>query len=112
MNGCIFCKIIKGDIPSTKVYEDESFVVIRDINPVYKKHLLIITKRHIAFVNEVKLSDRALFSTVFEVAKTVALNEGVSESGYRLSVNCGKDAGQLVPHFHMHLLAGEPLREL
>ncbi len=112
MNDCIFCKIIKGDIPSDKVYEDGNFIVIRDISPAYKKHLLIITKKHIASVNDVTENDGELFSSIFSVAKTVAENENFAGTGYRLTVNCGKDAGQLVPHFHMHILAGEPLRNL
>jgi len=112
MSDCIFCRIIKGEIPSTAVYEDESFKVIRDISPAYSKHLLIITKKHISSVNEVVPADSEIFGTIFEVAKKVAEIEGVAKSGYRLTVNCGSDAGQLVPHFHMHILAGEPLRSL
>jgi histidine triad (HIT) family protein len=112
MNDCIFCKIIEGKIPSTKVYEDELFIVIRDINPLYKVHDLIITKKHISSVNEVDNSDKEIFASIFSVAKKVAQLEGTTESGYRLTVNSGKDAGQLVPHFHMHILGGEKLREL
>ncbi len=112
MKGCVFCKIINGDLPSDKIYEDDSFIVIRDINPVYRTHLLIITKKHISSVNEIEDPDRDIFSTVFLVAKKVAAKEGVEVNGYRLTVNCGKDAGQIVSHFHMHLLAGEPLRNL
>jgi histidine triad (HIT) family protein len=112
MNDCIFCKIIEGKIPSTKVYEDEFFIVIKDINPLYKVHDLIITKKHIASVNEVENSDDTLLASIFSVAKKVAQIENIAESGYRLTVNSGKDAGQLVPHFHMHILGGEKLREL
>jgi len=112
MNDCIFCRIIKGEIPSTKIYEDEFFIVIKDINPLYKVHDLIITKKHIASVNEVEESDGANFASLFTVAKKVAEIENLTEDGYRLTVNTGKNAGQIVPHFHMHLLGGQKLREL
>jgi histidine triad (HIT) family protein len=112
MSDCIFCKIIEGRIPSTKIYEDEFFIVIKDINPLYKVHDLIITKKHIASVKEVEDSDNTIFASIFSVAKKVALLEGITGNGYRLTVNSGKDAGQLVPHFHMHILGGEKLREL
>lgn len=112
MENCIFCKIIKGQIPSSKLYEDDNFIVIKDINPLYKVHDLIITKKHIASVNEVNETDSEIFGSVFSVAKKIAEIENVSADGFRLVVNSGKDAGQLVPHFHMHLLAGEKLREL
>ena len=112
MENCIFCKIVKGDIPSSKLYEDDDFIVIRDINPLYKVHDLIITKKHIASVNEVNETDSEIFGSVFSVAKKIAEIENVSADGFRLVVNSGKNAGQLVPHFHMHLLAGEKLWEL
>lgn len=112
MNDCIFCKIIEGRIPSTKIYENDQFIVIRDINPLYKVHDLIITKKHISSVNEVNNSDNNIFASIFSVARKVAEIENIADSGYRLTVNSGKDAGQLVPHFHMHILGGEKLREL
>ncbi|HNW81616.1 MAG TPA: histidine triad nucleotide-binding protein [bacterium] len=112
MENCIFCKIIEGKIPSPRVYEDENFIVIRDINPLYKVHDLIITKKHIVSVNEVVESDSQIFCSIFSIAKKIAEIENVSAEGFRLVVNSGKNAGQLVPHFHMHLLAGEKLREL
>lgn len=112
MDSCIFCKIIEGKIPSTRIYEDENFIVIRDINPLYKVHDLIITKKHIASVNEVNETDSEIFGSVFSVARKIAEIENVSAEGFRLVVNSGKNAGQLVPHFHMHLLAGEKLKEL
>lgn len=112
MENCIFCKIIKGQIPSSKLYEDDNFIVIRDINPLYKVHTLIITKKHIASVNEVTDGDSEIFRSLFSVAKKIAEKENVNGSGFRLVVNSGENAGQLVPHFHMHLLAGEKLREL
>lgn len=112
MSDCIFCRIIEGRIPSTKIYEDEFFIVIKDIRPLYKVHNLIITKKHIASVNEVDESDGAIFASIFSVARKVSEIENIADSGYRLTVNSGKDAGQLVPHFHMHILGGEKLSEL
>lgn len=112
MDNCIFCKIVKGVIPSSKLYEDDNFIVIKDINPLYKVHDLIITKKHIASVNEVIEKDSAVFGSIFTVAKKIAEMENAGADGFRLVVNSGKNAGQLVPHFHMHLLAGEKLREL
>ena len=112
MKDCLFCKIERGEIPSEKVYEDENFFVIRDINPAYKIHLLIIPRKHISSVNDVSEVDDAIFSSIFRVAKKVAKILGVDENGYRVLVNTGKDAGQIVFHFHMHFLAGDKLREL
>ena len=112
MEDCLFCKIERGDIPSEKVYEDENFIVIRDINPAYVHHLLIIPRKHISSVNEVEKEDDAVFAPIFRVARKVAGILGVEESGYRVIVNTGRDAGQIVFHFHMHFLAGEKLREL
>jgi len=112
MKGCIFCRIVAGELPAAKLYEDDRFVVFRDINPLYRVHLLIVPKRHVASVNEVDDAGDDALHGIFGVARRMAENEGVAESGYRLVVNAGKDAGQVVMHFHMHLLAGEPLRPL
>lgn len=112
MEDCLFCKIERGEIPSEKVYEDDNFIVIKDINPAYVHHLLIIPRKHIASINDVAEEDDQIFASIFRVAKKVAGILGVEESGYRVLVNTGKDAGQIVFHFHMHFLAGEKLREL
>lgn len=112
MDNCIFCKIIEGKIPSARIFENEDFIVIRDINPLYKVHDLIITKKHIPSINDVTETDSAIFASIFSVAKKIAEIENVTADGYRVAVNSGKNAGQLVPHFHMHFLAGEKLREL
>lgn len=112
MKDCIFCKIVAGEIPATKLYEDDRFIVFRDIHPLYRVHLLIVPKCHIASVNEVDAAGEDALHGIFGVARKVAEKEGVAESGYRLLVNTGKDAGQVVMHFHLHLLAGEPLRPL
>lgn len=112
MTDCIFCKIANGVIPAKMVYEDDRFVVFPDIGPLYKTHLLIVPKRHIASVNEVDGAGNEALAGIFAVAKAAADKVGVAEGGYRLTVNTGPHAGQAVMHFHMHLLAGEPLRAL
>lgn len=112
MSDCIFCKIINGNIPSKKIYEDENFIVIKDINPIYKVHDLIITKNHISSINDVAVNDERIFASIFTISKMIAKLEKVDVEGFRLVVNSGKNAGQLIPHFHMHLLGGEKLSEL
>ncbi|HNT27167.1 MAG TPA: histidine triad nucleotide-binding protein [bacterium] len=112
MNDCIFCRIARGDIPAKKVIENDRFVVFHDISPLYKVHLLIVPKRHIASVNDVDAASGEALAEIFGTAREAAEKVGVAGNGYRLTVNTGRDAGQVVHHFHMHLLAGEPLRPL
>ena len=107
---CIFCEIIKGNIPSTKVYEDESVIAINDLNPQMPTHILIIPKKHIACVNDITEEDVNLVGHIFFVAKKIAEKLGL-ENGYRIINNCGKDAGQTVMHLHFHLLAGSEMGE-
>lgn len=110
MNDCIFCKIIAGEIPSTQVYNDEQVTAFRDINPVSPTHVLIIPNKHIASVNELTPDDEQLVGHLFTVAKEIAEQEGVAESGYRLIINTGPDGGQEVFHIHLHLLGGQRMR--
>jgi len=112
MTDCIFCKIACGDIPSDKIYEDDNFFAIKDINPSYPVHYLIITKPHIASVNEIDQSNEFIFKSVFTIARNIAEKLGVNKSGYRLVINSGDDSGQEVKHFHMHLLGGEKVNKL
>lgn len=107
---CIFCEIIKGNIPSTTVYEDESVIAIKDLNPQMPTHILIIPKKHIACVNDLAEEDASLVGHVFLTAKKIAKELGL-ENGYRIINNCGKDAGQTVMHLHFHLLAGAEMGE-
>lgn len=107
---CIFCEIIKGNIPSTKVYEDESVIAINDLNPQMPTHILIIPKKHIACVNDITEEDVNLVGHIFFVAKKIAEKLGL-ENGYRIINNCGKDAGQTVMHLHFHMLAGSEMGE-
>ena len=107
MSDCIFCKIINGDIPSQKVYEDELVYAFRDINPVAPVHILIIPKEHICCANELNDGHKELIGHIILTASKIAKVEGIAEDGYRLVNNCGENAGQTVFHIHFHLLAGE-----
>ena len=105
---CIFCKIIKGDIPSTKVYEDELVYAFRDINPQAPTHILVIPKAHIAGVCDITADNSNVVAHIFEVIPGIAKAEGL-EKGYRVVSNCGADAGQTVFHLHFHILGGKEL---
>lgn len=107
---CLFCKIIAGDIPSTKVYEDELVYAFRDIAPMAPTHILVIPKAHIASVNEVTAENSAAVARIFEVIPRIAADEGLT-NGYRVVSNCGPDACQSVPHLHFHILGGKQLSE-
>ncbi len=106
----MFCSIIKGDIPSTKVYEDETVFAFKDINPVAPVHILIVPKNHLSSVNDVTEENSAVIAHIYEVAAKLAKEMGIAESGYRVVSNCGKDAGQTVFHLHFHLLGGKVLK--
>lgn len=109
MDDCIFCKIIKGEIPSTKVYEDELCYAFHDINPTAPVHVLIIPKQHITSCNEVNSENSGVIGHIFEVAAKIAADLGLSEKGYRIVNNCGEGAGQTVFHLHFHLIGGRDL---
>ncbi len=104
---CIFCKIIDKEIPADIVYEDEKAVVFRDIKPKAPLHLLIIPKEHISSIDELQESDINTVGHLLLVAKEVAKNMGVADTGYRLAVNVGKGGGQEVFHIHIHLMANK-----
>ena len=105
---CLFCKIIAGEIPSTKVYEDESVFAFRDINPQAPTHILVIPKLHLGSVNEVTGENSAVVAHIFQVIPQIAAAEGLV-NGYRVVSNCGSDAGQTVHHLHFHILGGKEL---
>ena len=105
---CLFCKIVNGDIPSTKVYEDETVFAFRDINPQAPTHILVIPKAHLASVNEVTAQNSGVVAHIFEVIPKIAEAEGLI-NGYRVVSNCGPDAGQTVSHLHFHILGGKEL---
>jgi histidine triad (HIT) family protein len=105
---CLFCKIVAGDIPSTKVYEDASILAFRDINPQAPTHILVIPKTHIPSVDGVTAENSGVVARIFEVIPQIAEKEGLV-NGYRVVSNCGQDAGQTVPHLHFHILGGKTL---
>jgi len=106
---CIFCRIAAGEIPAKVVRQDEDIVAFRDVNPRAPTHVLVIPRRHIASVNVLDPDDAALVGKLFLAAREIARSEGVDESGYRMVVNAGPDAGQSVDHIHLHLLGGRGL---
>lgn len=108
MSDCLFCKIVAGDIPSTKVYEDETVYAFRDIAPQAPTHILVIPKAHLASVNQVTAENSGVVAHIFEVIPKIAAAEGLT-GGYRVVSNCGSDAGQTVHHLHFHILGGKVL---
>ena len=102
---CIFCKIAAGEIPSTKVYEDETVVAFNDLDPQAPVHVLIIPKEHIASAAEINESNSAVVAHIFEVAAKIAAEKGLKD-GFRIVNNCGDSAGQSVKHLHFHLMGG------
>ena len=110
MDNCLFCKIIAGEIPSTKVYEDDAVFAFRDINPQAPVHILVVPKQHISCADAVDSSNSACVARCFEAIAKIAKAEGL-ENGYRVINNCGADGGQTVMHLHFHLLGGVKLGE-
>ena len=105
---CLFCKIAAGEIPSTKVYEDELVYAFRDIAPQAPTHILVVPKAHIESCNGITAGNSAVVAHIFEVIPAIAAKEGLA-NGYRVVSNCGPDAGQTVPHLHFHILGGKQL---
>ena len=108
MSDCLFCKIIAGSIPSTKVYEDETVFAFRDIAPQAPTHILVIPKAHLSSVNDITAENSAVVAHIFEVIPQIAKAEGL-DGGYRVVSNCGDNAGQTVHHLHFHILGGKAL---
>ncbi|MBR3325142.1 MAG: histidine triad nucleotide-binding protein [Clostridia bacterium] len=104
---CIFCKIVKGEIPSTKVYEDERVIAFNDINPIAPIHILVIPKTHID--NYMELDDTDLIIHVNKIIKKIAIEKGLNKNGFRVLTNIGEDGGQAVKHLHYHILGGTKL---
>ena len=105
---CIFCKIAAGEIPSTKVYEDDKILAFRDINPMAPTHILVIPKEHIGGVDELNAENSAVVAHIFAKIAEIAKNEGLT-NGYRVVSNIGEDGGQTVRHLHFHILGGKKL---
>ena len=109
MEDCLFCKIVKKEIPSTVVYEDDEILAFRDIHPVAPVHVLVIPKKHITSLAEMKKEDEPLIGRIYTVINEIAKKEGIFEKGFRVIVNCGEDGGQVVKHLHFHLLGGKKM---
>ena len=105
---CLFCKIAAGEIPSTKVYEDDQILAFRDIAPMAPTHILVIPKTHIPSVDGITAENSNLIAHIFEMIPVIAAKEGLT-GGYRVVSNCGPDAGQTVNHLHFHILGGKTL---
>lgn len=110
MADCIFCKIIAGEIPSDRIYEDEKVIAFRDIHPQAPVHFLVVPKEHIKSAAEITSENSGIVAHSFEVIAKLAVQEKLSD-GFRVINNCGEAAGQTVPHIHFHVLTGKPLGE-
>ena len=109
MNDCIFCKIIKREIPSEIVYEDNEIIAFRDVNPAAPVHVLVIPKKHISSLVDLTEDDEKVVGRIYTVINKIAKEEGIDEKGFRVVVNCGEDGGQEVKHLHFHILGGKKL---
>lgn len=109
MEDCLFCKIIKGEIPSQKVYEDEYVYAFKDINPEAPVHVVIVPKAHIKSSNDINSDNSYMISYIFEAVQKITKSLGIAENGYRVVNNCGEYGGQTVGHLHFHLLGGRKM---
>ena len=108
--GCLFCRIVIGELPSTKVHEDDVVLAIRDIAPAAPTHILVLSKQHIASALDLTDADGPLIGRMFAVAADLARSEGIADAGYRLVSNVGEWGGQSVDHLHIHLMGGRAFR--
>lgn len=109
MDDCLFCKIDRGEIPSEKVYDGEGVFAIRDVNPQAPVHLLILPKKHFSTIMEIEDGDQKMIGSIFTVANKLAKENGLTDTGFRMILNCGRGAGQSVFHIHYHLMGGRAL---
>ena len=110
MDNCIFCKIIKGEIPCDKVYEDDKVLAFNDINPAAPVHFLVIPKKHIDSVMDLQENDYSLLQHIMKIIVKIAEEMGIEKKGFRIVNNIGRDGGQTVPHLHFHILGGRLLQ--
>lgn len=110
MEDCIFCKIVSGEIPAKKLYEDDKVIAFEDLTPKAPVHILIIPKKHLATSLEAKEGDKGLMGHLFLAANKLAQERGIDRSGFRLVVNCNEDAGQSIFHLHFHLMGGRCMK--
>jgi histidine triad (HIT) family protein len=106
---CLFCKILEGEIPAERVYEDDQVIAFRDINPQAPFHCLIIPRKHIATLNDIADDDREVVGHMIQAASKIAQQQGFDQDGYRTVFNCNTHGGQTVYHIHLHLLGGKPM---
>ncbi|NLN65391.1 MAG: histidine triad nucleotide-binding protein [Clostridiaceae bacterium] len=111
MSDCIFCKIIDGQIPSKKVYENEDIIAFEDIHPAAPVHVLVVPKKHIDSLESLNPDNVEIVGKIHMAIREVAKNKGINTDGYRVIVNCGKNGGQTVPHLHYHVLGGAVFNE-
>lgn len=111
MADCIFCKIVKGDIPCTKVYEDDAVLAFEDIHPMAPVHVIFIPKTHVATLMDVDAAKSDIFTRLSAAAQKVAKIKNVADRGFRTVINCNAEGGQVVFHLHMHLLGGRKLED-
>ena len=109
MTDCLFCRLVAGAVPATKIYEDHELVVVNDIRPEAPLHALVIPRRHISTLNDLQPGDDSLIGTMLRRAAAVAAEKGYAMRGYRTVFNCNREAGQTVSHIHLHVLGGRPL---
>lgn len=109
MEDCIFCKIIKKEVPSKIIYEDDNVIAFNDVNPAAPIHILVVPKKHIETLLDVSNEDNKLISYIFKIINKISEENGFAKSGFRVIANCGKDSGQEVKHIHFHVLAGKKL---
>lgn len=109
---CLFCKVVDGEIPSDRVFEDDEMLAFRDISPQAPTHILLVPKRHVATVNDLDATAAGLVGRLVLRAGELAREEGIAESGYRLTFNCNGEGGQTVYHLHLHLMGGRQLKGL
>ena len=110
MSDCLFCKIVAGEVPSTKIFEDDELFAFEDINPQAPVHVLIIPKKHIETLNDVTPEDSPMIGRMLHRAAQIAREQGTAEAGYRTTFNVNKGGGQLVYHIHLHVLGGKQLK--
>ena len=109
MESCLFCRIIRGELPSQTVHKDDLVVAFKDIHPQAPVHVLVVPRKHIATLNDVQEADKDLIAHMFQTAKTIAKQSGVDEKGYRAVFNVSAEAGQTVYHLHLHIIGGRRL---
>lgn len=109
MSDCLFCKIVKGEIPCSKVYEDDQILAFDDIHPMAPVHVVVIPKKHISTLMDIDFQNIAIAGNLFSAAQEIARIKGIAENGFRLAINCNADGGQIIFHLHMHILGGRKL---